>query len=78
MLSNLNVYPVEWLFEEKISLKQRIAKLEVVPTHPSVGYRYPHAHIRHLHDRLEDINRELASRAQEYPGQAADLIRAFK
>lgn len=78
MLSNLERFPVDWLIDEKMSLKQRIVKLNIEPIHPPVGYRYPHALVRHLEERLAEVNAELHVRAHNYPEQAADIERAFK
>ncbi len=77
MLMTLRHLPVEFLVEEKISLLQRIAKMKEPIIHPPVGYRFNHALYRYLHERLDELNYELALR-RSAEAQAADINRAFK
>lgn len=61
---NLNVYPLEMLVDEKINLLQRIAAAKVPVMYPPPGYRFDYAKLKHLEDRLVEINKELAIRRQ--------------
>lgn len=61
---DLSIYPVEWILDEKISLLQRVWRAQQPARNPPPGYRFDYAKLRHLEDRLAQVNQELAIRRQ--------------
>lgn len=59
---DLSIYPLDWLVDEKISLLQRVAAAKAPVIYPPPGYRFDYAKLKHLEDRLAEVNKELAIR----------------